>query len=90
MAVTCCGGVYWFALILALCSNSVQAQTTDELPIYIGASVGGVVACALALTIFCFCCCCCWRRRRRRRGEMELGVAKPASSEYKIQRTHTE
>ena len=34
--------------------------------------------------------CVCVRRRRRRRRRIEVGSAKPASSDYKIQSTHTE
>ena len=35
-------------------------------------------------------CVCVRRRRRRRRRRIEADAAKPASSDYKIQSTHTE
>ena len=53
----------------------------------VGSPVVVVVLCCLFVVLPV---CLCVRRRRRRRREMEVGTAKPASSDYKIQSAHTE
>ena len=74
-----------------LCFNlTSDIDPTDICTISTLSAGGFVVLLLICCLLVVLPVCICVRRRRRRRGKMEVGTAKPASSDYKIQSTHTE